>query len=109
MGTAMPHQPASDALARLRVIDLTRVRAGPTACRQRTDWGADVAQAQMPEHMRGGDTLGGREGSDVQYTRRTPSSIARSAPRRGEHTEEVLAEMGLAPADPKRLKSTGVY
>ena len=109
MGTAMPHQPASDALARLRVIDLMRVRAGPTACRQRADWGADVAQAKMPEHMRGDDILGGQEGSDVQYTRRTPSTIARSAPRRGEHTEEVLAEIGLAPADPKRLKSTGVY
>ena len=63
----------------------------------------------MPEHMRGDDILGGQEGSDVQYTRRTPSTIARSAPCRGEHIEEVLAEIGLAPADPKRLKSTGVY
>jgi len=26
----MPHQPASSALARFRVIDLTQVRAGPT-------------------------------------------------------------------------------
>ena len=30
----MPHQPASSALARFRVIDLTQVRAGPTAARQ---------------------------------------------------------------------------
>ena len=38
----MPHMPASAALARFRVIDLTQVRAGPTACRQLADWGADV-------------------------------------------------------------------
>ena len=66
----MPHQPASSALARFRVIDLTQVRARPIACRQLADWGADVVQVQMPEHMRGDDTLGGQEGSDYQYTHR---------------------------------------
>ena len=71
----MPHQPASTALARFRVIDLTQVRAGPTACRQLADWGADVIQVQMPEHMRGDDTLGGQEGSDYQYTHRNKRSI----------------------------------
>ena len=71
----MPHQPASSALARFRVIDLTQVRAGPTACRQLADWGADVVQVQMPEHMRGDDTLGGQEGSDYQYTHRNKRSI----------------------------------
>jgi crotonobetainyl-CoA:carnitine CoA-transferase CaiB-like acyl-CoA transferase len=30
----------SSALQRFRVIDLTQVRAGPTACRQLADWGA---------------------------------------------------------------------
>jgi formyl-CoA transferase len=71
----MPHQPASQALARFRVIDLTQVRAGPTAARQLADWGADVIQVQMPEHMRGDDTLGGQEGSDYQYTHRNKRSI----------------------------------
>ena len=71
----MPHQPASAALARFRVIDMTQVRAGPTACRQLADWGADVVQVQMPEHMRGDDTLGGQEGSDYQYTHRNKRSI----------------------------------
>jgi crotonobetainyl-CoA:carnitine CoA-transferase CaiB-like acyl-CoA transferase len=40
---------------------------------------------------------------------RTPSSIARAAPRRGEHTEEILTELGLAADDLARMKSTGVY
>lgn len=57
------------------MIDLTQVRAGPTACRQLADWGADVIQVQMPDHMRGDDTLGGQDGSDYQYTHRNKRSI----------------------------------
>src|SRR4030081_1807312 len=71
----MPHMPASSALQRFRVIDLTQVRAGPTACRQLADWGADVIQVQMPDHMRGDDTLGGQDGSDYQYTHRNKRSV----------------------------------
>ncbi len=71
----MSHLPASSALSRFRVIDLTQVRAGPTACRQLADWGADVVQVQMPDHMRGDDTLGGQDGSDYQYTHRNKRSI----------------------------------
>jgi crotonobetainyl-CoA:carnitine CoA-transferase CaiB-like acyl-CoA transferase len=71
----MPHIPASAALSRFRVVDMTQVRAGPTAARQLADWGADVIQVQMPEHMRGDDTLGGQEGSDYQYTHRNKRSI----------------------------------
>jgi formyl-CoA transferase len=71
----MPHLPASSALAHIRVIDMTQVRAGPTAARQLADWGADVIQVQMPEHMRGDDTLGGQDGSDYQYTHRNKRSV----------------------------------
>ena len=71
----MPHVAASSALARFCVIDLTQVRAGPTACRQLADWGADVIQVQMPDHMRGDDTLGGQDGSDYQYTHRNKRSV----------------------------------
>ena len=71
----MPHLPASGALARFRVVDLTQVRSGPTCARQLADWGADVIQVQMPEHMRGDDTLGGQDGSDYQYTHRNKRSI----------------------------------
>ncbi|MFO1267222.1 MAG: CoA transferase [Rubrivivax sp.] len=71
----MPHLPASTALARFRVIDLTQVRSGPTCCRQLADWGADVIQVQMPEHLRSGDTPGGQDGSDYQYTHRNKRSV----------------------------------
>src|SRR4051812_36340735 len=71
----MPHAPASSALQRFRVIDMTQVRAGPTSARQLADWGADVIQVQMPESMRGDDTLGGQDGSDYQYTHRNKRSI----------------------------------
>jgi len=71
----MPHIPASAALQHFRVVDLTQVRAGPTACRQLADWGADVVQVQMPDHMRGDDTLGGQDGSDYQYTHRNKRSV----------------------------------
>ena len=40
---------------------------------------------------------------------RTPSTIARAAPRRGEHTEEVLAELGYDPESLARLKAAGVF
>jgi formyl-CoA transferase len=40
---------------------------------------------------------------------RTPSTIARAAPKRGEHTEEILAELGYDPEELKDMKSRGVF
>jgi formyl-CoA transferase len=40
---------------------------------------------------------------------RTPSTIVRAAPRRGEHTEEVLLELGLSGDDLSRMKAAGVF
>jgi len=41
----MTHVAASDVLSDVMVLDLTRVRSGPTAVRQLADWGADVIKA----------------------------------------------------------------
>ncbi len=65
----MPH--ASAALARFTVLDLTRVRSGPTCVRQLADWGADVIKIEMPEDRDGGDPMGGpRQGPDFQNLHR---------------------------------------
>jgi crotonobetainyl-CoA:carnitine CoA-transferase CaiB-like acyl-CoA transferase len=47
-------------------------------------------------------------GQPVTLTR-TPSTIARSAPRRGEHSEEILKEIGYAPEELARMKTAGVF
>jgi formyl-CoA transferase len=47
-------------------------------------------------------------GQPVNLTR-TPSTIARAAPKRGEHTEEILAEIGYGPEVLAQLKAAGVY
>ncbi|MBX5454457.1 MAG: CoA transferase [Acidobacteriia bacterium] len=65
----MPRLP----LARFKVIDLTRVRAGPTAVRQLADWGADVIKVENPE---GTDALASdRDNPDFQNLHRNKRSI----------------------------------
>jgi crotonobetainyl-CoA:carnitine CoA-transferase CaiB-like acyl-CoA transferase len=72
----MPHLPASQALARFTVLDLTRVRAGPTCVRQLADWGADVIKIELPEQGPDSHGLGGpRAGSDFQNLHRNKRSL----------------------------------
>jgi len=61
-------------LSRFTVIDLTRVRAGPTCVRQLADWGADCIKV---EATGGDDGLGGgRDSPDFQNLHRNKRSIA---------------------------------
>jgi len=61
-----------EALSHLRVIDLTRVRAGPTCVKQFADWGADVIKIEMPDSE---DMLGERNESDFQNLHRNKRSL----------------------------------
>src|ERR1700731_3454697 len=67
---------ASQALERFTVLDLTRVRAGPTAVRQLADWGANVIKIETPARMETGHPAGGpRHGPDFQNLHRNKRSV----------------------------------
>src|SRR5437763_17092873 len=73
----MPIPPGSRALERFTVLDLTRVRSGPTCVRQLADWGANVIKIETPPHLEGpGDAPGGpRGGPDFQNLHRNKRSM----------------------------------
>jgi crotonobetainyl-CoA:carnitine CoA-transferase CaiB-like acyl-CoA transferase len=61
-------------LGRFKVLDLTRVRAGPTAVRQLADWGASVIKIEAPPGP--GEGMGGpRHGPDFQNLHRNKRSL----------------------------------
>ena len=64
----MSHAP----LAHVTVLDLTRVRAGPTCVKQLSDWGAKVVKVEGPAED---DMTGERDGSDFQNLHRNKQSI----------------------------------
>src|SRR5665811_1275200 len=72
----MPFPRASQALSRFTVLDLTRVRSGPTAVRQLGDWGANVIKIETPPHLEKGEGPGGpRHGPDFQNLHRNKRSL----------------------------------
>ena len=71
----MSFTPASQALARFKVLDLTRVRAGPTAARQLADWGANVIKIELPRGLDESDMGGPRHGPDFQNLHRNKRSL----------------------------------
>lgn len=65
------------ALGRFFVVDLTRVRSGPTAVRQLADWGASVIRVEAPASVEPGDGLDGpRLSSDFQNLHRGKRSLS---------------------------------
>jgi crotonobetainyl-CoA:carnitine CoA-transferase CaiB-like acyl-CoA transferase len=71
----MPDSPQMP-LARFSVLDLTRVRAGPTAVRQLADWGAGVIKIETPPEPGAGESMGGpRHGPDFQNLHRNKRSL----------------------------------
>ncbi len=72
----MPAIHASTALARLRVLDLTRARAGPSCVKQLADFGADVIRVESPPGLdANADQVGGRDGFDMQNLHRNKRSV----------------------------------
>jgi crotonobetainyl-CoA:carnitine CoA-transferase CaiB-like acyl-CoA transferase len=72
----MPSPRASEALSRFTVLDLTRVRSGPTCVRQLADWGANVIKIETPPHLEKGEGPGGpRENADFQNLHRNKRSM----------------------------------
>jgi len=98
----------SAALNGLRVLDLTRVRSGPTCVRQLADWGADVIKIEAPIDT--AEFGGPRSGSDFQNLHRNKRSITLdlkseaglSAFKKLADTADIIVE-NFRPAVKKRL------
>ena len=72
----MPKIAASAALSRLRILDLSRVRAGPTCVKQFADFGADVIKIESPPGVDPNEGMGGpRHGPDMQNLHRNKRAM----------------------------------
>ena len=67
---------SSSALSHLRVLDLTRARAGPTCCRILADFGADVLKIDAPPGVDPNEGMSGaRDGYDMLNLHRNKRSL----------------------------------
>jgi crotonobetainyl-CoA:carnitine CoA-transferase CaiB-like acyl-CoA transferase len=76
----------SAALANLRVLDLTRARAGPTCCRILGDFGADVIKIEAPPGVDPNEGMSGaRDGSDMLNLHRNKRSLTLNLKEKAGH------------------------
>jgi len=74
------------ALANLRVLDLTRARAGPTCCRILGDFGADVIKIEAPPGVDPNEGMSGaRDGSDMLNLHRNKRSLTLNLKEKAGH------------------------
>jgi hypothetical protein len=71
----MFQHPFSKAFAHLRILDLSRVRAGPTCVRQFADFGADVIKIEPPLNSGTDTMMGPRHGSNMQNMHRNKRAL----------------------------------
>lgn len=68
--------PSPTPLGRFKVLDLTRVRSGPTCVRHLADWGAEVLKIEPPENADRSKGMGGaRHGPDFQNLHRNKRGL----------------------------------
>lgn len=91
----MPFPHASEALSRFTVLDLTRVRSGPTCVRQLADWGANVIKIDALTEDADAEQPGGpRHGADFQNLHRNKRAMTLNLKdRRGLAVFKRLAAM----------------
>lgn len=89
----MPKIQASSALARFRVLDLSRVRAGPNCVRMLTDFGADVVRIEPPRGVDPNEAMfaANREGGDFQNINRNKRSMTLNLKQPG--AREILLRL----------------
>jgi crotonobetainyl-CoA:carnitine CoA-transferase CaiB-like acyl-CoA transferase len=72
----MPAIAGSSALSRFRILDLSRVRAGPSCVRQFADFGADIIKIESPPGVDANENMGGpRHGPDMQNLHRNKRAM----------------------------------
>jgi crotonobetainyl-CoA:carnitine CoA-transferase CaiB-like acyl-CoA transferase len=89
----MPAIQASSALARFRVLDLSRVRAGPNCVRMLSDFGADVIRIEPPPGVDPNEAMfaANRKGGDFQNINRNKRSMTLNLKKPGAY--EVLMRL----------------
>jgi crotonobetainyl-CoA:carnitine CoA-transferase CaiB-like acyl-CoA transferase len=94
----MPKIQASPALSRFKVLDLSRVRAGPNCVRILTDFGADVIRVEPPAGVDPNEAMfaANRKGGDFQNINRNKRSMTLNLKRPG--AMDILRKM-VATAD----------